>query len=62
MSQRELAKRLRVSNASVCRWLNKERNIKLEDAIKVCNLLNLDKEELLGRFFSHPPCHYIYPG
>lgn len=60
MSQRELAKRLGIPNATVCRWINRERNIKLEDAIKVCSLLNLDKKEYLDESvyeyvqISHP--------
>lgn len=49
MSQRELAKLLGISNVTVCRWINKERNIKLEDAIKVCNILGLNKEEYLDK-------------
>ena len=49
MSQRELAKRLSISNVTVCRWLNRERNIKLEDVIKVCHFLNLKKEEYLDK-------------
>lgn len=47
ISQRKLAKLLGVSNVTVCRWLNRKRNIKLEDAIKICNVLGLEKEEFL---------------
>lgn len=48
MSQRELSKLLECSNASVSRWLSGERILPLDMAIKICDFLNLDKNEYLG--------------
>ncbi len=48
MSQRELSKQLECSNASVSRWLSGERILPLDMAIKMCDFLNLDKNEFFG--------------
>lgn len=48
MSQRELAKHLGCSNSTVARWLRRECPLSIDIAIKICDILNLDKNEFLG--------------
>lgn len=48
MSQRELAKILGCSNSTVARWLRGENTLSISIAIKICEILNLDKKEFLG--------------
>lgn len=47
MSQRELAKYLGCSNSTVGRWLRGENPLSIDTAIKICDILNLDKNEFL---------------
>ena len=51
MSQRELADQLGVTNVLVWKWLKKDINIKLEYAIKICNILKLDEKKYLGEYY-----------
>ena len=47
MSQRELANYLGCSNSTVSRWLKGECPLSIDIAIKICDILNLDKKEYL---------------
>ena len=47
MSQRELAKRLGCANSTVGRWLRGEIPLSIDTAIKICDILKLDKNEFL---------------
>ena len=47
MSQRELAEHLGCSNSTVSRWLSGEFYLSLDIAIKICDILKLDKKEFL---------------
>ena len=47
MSQRELAKCLGCSNSTVSRWLDGECPLSIDIAIKICDILNIDKKEFL---------------
>ena len=48
LSQRKLAEILNCSNSSVARWLRGETPLSREYALKICDILNLDKIEYLG--------------
>ena len=48
MSQRELANHLGCSNSTVARWLRGESSLSIDIAIKICDILNLDKNKFLG--------------
>lgn len=48
MSQRELAILLNCSNSTVSRWLKKESSLSVDVALKICDILDIDKKEFLG--------------
>lgn len=48
MSQRELARRLNITPASCCRYVNNEQDPRGELAIQIAKVLNVSLEELYG--------------
>lgn len=48
MSQRELAKHLGCANSTVARWLRGENSLSIDVAIRIFDILNLDKNEFFG--------------
>ena len=54
MTQCELAELLGCQNSTISRWLNRQRRLTIEDAIKICDVLNLDKKYFLQRIFEQP--------
>ena len=54
MTQCELAELLGCQNSTISRWLNRQRRLTIEDAIKICEVLKLDKKYFLQRIFEQP--------
>ena len=48
MGQREFAHLIGCANSTVSRWLNKEHPMSIETAYKICDILNIDKNEYLN--------------
>ena len=51
MSERKLAEMLGCSNSTVNRWLKRESSLRIDMAIKICDIFNLDKKEMLNDIF-----------
>lgn len=49
ITQRELAKKLRISEASMTRYLNGQRGLSLSMAIRLADYYDLSLDELVGR-------------
>lgn len=56
MSQRELAQLLGCSNSTVSRWLKGEIKLRIEDAVKICDVLHLDKSRFLSELYVESMC------
>lgn len=54
MTQCELAELLGCQNSTISRWLNRQRRLTIEDTIKICEVLKLDKKYFLQRIFEQP--------
>lgn len=54
MTQCELAELLGCQNSTISRWLNRQRRLTIEDAIKICDVLKLDKRFFLQKIFEQP--------
>lgn len=52
MTQSELAQKIGYTEASVSRYLNNERSLSIDAAIKICNALKISKTEFIN-FYSH---------
>ena len=54
MTQCELAELLGCQNSTISRWINRQRRLTIEDTIKICEVLKLDKKYFLQRIFEQP--------
>lgn len=52
MSQRRLAELVGCGNVTVSRWLKGEIKLRIEDAVKICDVLHLDKRKFLREIFE----------
>ena len=50
MSQRKLAQLTGRTSAQICRWLKKEQGLNMEDAIKICQILNLNPSDYFDMY------------
>lgn len=48
MTQKELAQKIGVTEASMCRYCNNERDPKAKTVVKICQTLNISSDWLLG--------------
>ena len=56
MSQRKLASLLGVSNSTVERWLNEKHPLRMDVAIKICKILNLDIDDFYADLENDYSC------
>lgn len=49
ITQKELAKRMRISESNLCRYLSGQRTISLNVAIRLADYFEISLDELVGR-------------